>query len=56
VNDLPPNKINYHKSIFIVLARLKTYSRIKKYLKLLGCTGSEQKEIIRALKEEHEIR
>jgi hypothetical protein len=56
VNDLAPNKINFHKSIFPVLARLKTYSRIKKHLKLLGCTRSEQKEIIRALKEEYEIR
>jgi hypothetical protein len=56
VNDSPPNKINFHKSILPVLARLKTYSKIKKHLKLLGCTKSEQNEIVRALKEEYEIR
>lgn len=56
MNDSPPNKINFHKSILPVLARLKTYARIKKHLKSLGCTRSEQNEIIRALKEECEIR
>lgn len=56
MSDSPPNKLNYHKSILSVLARLRTYSRIKKHLKQLGCTKSEQREIIRALKEECEIR
>ena len=55
MSDSPPNKLNYHKSIFGVLARLRTYSRIKKHLKQLGCTKSEQNEIIRALKKECEI-
>jgi hypothetical protein len=55
MSDSPPNKLNYHKSIFGVLARLRTYSRIKKHLKLLGCTRSEQSEIVRAFKKEHEI-
>ena len=55
MNDFPPNKINYHKSIFIVLAQLRTYSRIKRYLKSLGCTKSEQSEIVRGFKKEHEI-
>jgi len=55
MSDIPPNKLNYHKSIFGVLARLRTYSRIKKHLKQLGCTKSEQREIIRALKKECEI-
>jgi hypothetical protein len=56
MSDSPPNKLNIHKSIFGVLARLRTSSRIKKYLKQLGCTQSEQREIFRALKEECEIR
>lgn len=56
MSDSPPNKLNYHKSILSVLARLRTYSRIKKHLKQLGCTKSEQREIFCALKKEHEIR
>lgn len=56
MSDSPPNKLNIHKSIFGVLARLRTRSRIKKHLKQLGCSRSEQREIIRALKKEHEIR
>lgn len=55
MSDSPPNKLNYHKSILSVLARLRTYSRIKKHLKQLGCSRSEQREIIRALKKECEI-
>jgi hypothetical protein len=56
MSDSSPNKLNYHKSIFGVLARLRTSSRIKKHLKQLGCTRSEQDQIVRALKEECEIR
>jgi hypothetical protein len=55
MSDAAPNKINYHKSIFIVLAQLRTPSRIKRYLKSLGCTGSEQDEIFRAFKKERGI-
>lgn len=54
MSDAAPNKINYHKSIFLVLKDLGTVSRIKKYLKSLGCTGSERDEIFRAFKKERE--
>jgi hypothetical protein len=55
MSDLAPNKINYHKSIFLVLKDLGTVSRIKKYLKSLGCTLAERDEIFRAFKKERGI-
>ena len=53
--DAPADKPTFHPSIFHALAPLRTYSRIKKHLKRLGCTCGESREIVRAFKKEHKI-
>lgn len=42
--------VNFHSSIFSVLIKKKTYRNIRKYLKNLGCSKSEQNLIISSLK------
>lgn len=42
--------VNFHSSIFSVLVKKKTYRNIRKYLKNLGCSKSEQNLIISSLK------
>ena len=42
--------VNFHSSIFSVLIKKKTYRNIRKYLKSLGCSKSEQNLIISSLK------
>lgn len=44
--------MNFHSSIFLTLIKKKTYRNIRKYLKNLGCSKSEQNLIISSLKKE----
>lgn len=41
---------NVHPSAFTIFHELKTYKKIRKYLKNFGCTKGEQNSIIRQYK------
>ena len=47
--------MNIHPNGIKKLVKLKTYRNIKKFLRSLGCTQSEQKEIVREVKKENSI-